>query len=171
MEAVVADSPAMPTPKIVADSYGNHYFTMIPREFHYEENELVMDNPPYGVAYKLELDGSKTELWRVNGWYAFETYLAPGGMYLVRMGNWASGCGASEEDLAVAFYKNGIEIKSYSTKDLIKDKNSVTCSVSHYMWQKRREYPSSISYSGEFKLETIEGKSFVFNVKTGEIKP
>ncbi len=88
------------------------------------------------------------------------------------MGNWAVGCGASSEDLAVAFYKNGIELKRYSTRDLIKNSKNASCTVSHYFWQAKDEPFPKLTYRDEFHLKTIEGVEYVFNITNGaRVKP
>ncbi len=114
---VKADLPVIPFPKVTASSHGITYFTMLPEKNNYENG--------IGVAYKLEETGESKELWRVNGWYAFQVYLSNNGTYLVRMGNWAQGMEPSNEDLAVSFYKKGIKLKSYSTADLIKNQQTM----------------------------------------------
>jgi len=156
-----ADSPASQYPKVTVSQYGTTYFTMIPDRQKYDQG--------FGVAYKLMHDGMSRELWRVSGWYAFEVFISNKGEYLVRMGNWAQGMEPSKEDLAVVFYKNGFEIKSYSTADLIKDNSSVENSVSHYRWQSGEQGYPKLTEDNQFHLKTIEGTGYIFDVSTGDI--
>ncbi len=158
---VKADSPAIPSPKVTVSNNGITYFTMLPEKNNYENG--------IGVAYKLEETGESKELWRVNGWYAFQVYLSNNGTYLVRMGSWAQGMEPSNEDLAVSFYKKGIKLKGYSTADLIKNKSSVKRSISHYMWQASDNNYPNLNYNNEFLLKTIEGVEYVFDITSGNI--
>ena len=156
-----ADSPALPTPRVSVSQFGDTYFTMLPNEDAYGSG--------HGTAYRLGRDGSVSELWHVDGWYAFSVFISNDGKYLVRMGNWAVGSEPSEEDLAVAFYENGSELRRYSTADLIEKKESVSRSNSHYIWQtSEHEFPR-LEYTNLFYLKTIEGRVLEFDVSTGEL--
>jgi len=166
----LADSEAMPWAKITASSYGNHYFKMIPSKVRYEDNKQIIESEAYGVAFQLDMDGTEKEIWRVKEWYSFENYLSDDGQYLVRMGNWHSGCGTSEDDLAIAFYKNGIEIKRYSTADLINNNKSIACTVSHYFWLSKDDSYPKIQYRDNFHLKTIENEILIFDITNGELK-
>ncbi len=55
--SVLADSPAMPWPKVVASSIGRHYFKMMPEVFHFEGERRIIDSDAYGVAYELDQGG------------------------------------------------------------------------------------------------------------------
>lgn len=158
---VMADSPAPMLPKVTTSKQGMIWFKMIP----------VYDRgrSGYGVAYRLGKNGESTELWRVKGWYAFKVYLSNDGKYLVRLGNWAEGQAPAADDLAVAFYKNGKELKRYSTADLIEDKNSVIRSISHYQWKRHNKGYPKLDWDNEFLLHTIEDKLYHFDSRTGEI--
>jgi len=158
-----ADSPVRPMPMVTAA--GPYYFTMLPATIPFQTE----DSDAYGVAFQLMPDGSSKELWRVEGWYALETYLSNDGHYLVRMGNWPTGDKPSQNDLAVAFYKDGIELKRFSTADLIKNPASVSKSISHYQWRGYEGDPPKLSHSLRFSLETVEGRVFVFDARSGKI--
>lgn len=167
-----ADSPAMPIPKVTSSEWNNIYFTMIPEQIHFEKDaydSVVVDKPAFGKAYKLKENGESELLWEVSGWYAFRVFISNDGQYLVRMGNWANGHKPAVDDLAVAFYKNGEELKSYSTSDLVLYPEKVESSVSHYVWKaKDREYPR-MERDNKFKIKTIDGFIYTFDITTGEI--
>lgn len=161
-----ADSPAMPTPYVTAN--GNIYFMMLPSQsgsgFRYDGS---WDGS--GVAYRLARDGTSEELWRTEGWYAFATHISRDGHFLVREGDWAFGSGPDTTHLGVAFYKDGKLLKRYSTADLIKDKNNVSQSVSHYRWRSYEGGYPYLRYDNRFFLRTIEDVFFVFDITTGEL--
>lgn len=121
-----------------------------------------------GAMYALQ-GGSRKLLWQVKGWYAPQVFVPAGGQYLVRLGNWPNGCGAKAEDLAVAFYKQGKLLKSWSTADLLQNPHSVKCTVSHYFWSNQIKglLPGKTPL---FALETIEKRLLIFNVLTGELR-
>lgn len=162
---VVADSPAMASEKIFTSPNQRYFFTMIPQG----TNDADDQPGAWGKAYQLQPDGDFTMLWKVSGWYAHQVYLSNDGMYLVRIGNWANGCELSDAQLAVAFYKQGQLLRQYSTKDLIKQKNSIRCSVSHYQWRAEIEEPQWLGYDNDFYLTTIEGVEYRFSLTSGEI--
>ena len=165
-----ADSPAMPTPKVTTSNSGAYYFKMIPTRYRYENSKYIEESKAFGKAYRLNDSGEGEELWSVSGWYAFRVFISDDGEYLVRMGNWAVGYEPDKDDLAVAFYHLGSEIRKYSTLDLIVDKSNVQKSVSHYFWLDNDEsYPKLSWYGHMFELKTIEGKVIQFNISTGDI--
>ena len=162
-----ADSPALPYPFVKSAGNSSYYFKMIPEN--QTKNSTPEIDPPYGVAYRLLGNGRSVQLWRVDGWYAFEVYLSYDGEHLVRMGPWAVGSEPSEQNLAVAFYQQGVLLKKYSTLDLIENHSSVERTVSHYFWRANdQDYPR-LDYSNVFSLKTIEGRVYKFDVTTGEV--
>jgi len=166
---VLPDSPAIPHPLVITSSYGQHYFKMIPAEYSYKNSERTIVKEAFGVAYAVDDEGNDKELWRVKGWYSFQTFLSNNGEFLVRLGNWAEGCATSEKNLGVAFYSNGELLKQYSTKDLIKNSKNVECTISHYFWRENKEGSLHLSYNDQFHLKTIEGTQYIFDIKTGNI--
>jgi len=167
--SVFSDSPAIPRPLVITSFYGQHYFKMIPAKYNYKNSERTIKKPAFGIAYSIDDEGVDKELWRVKGWYSFQTFLSKNGQFLVRMGNWAEGCGTTEEDLGIAFYSNGNLIKQYSTKDLIKNSKNVECTISHYFWRSNKEGSLHLSYYDQFHLKTIEGTEYIFDIETGKI--
>lgn len=159
-----ADREAPPFPYIVQAEMGQFYFRMVPGK---------------GYAYKLT-NGKKDELlWKTEGWYSMRVFLASDGIHLVRLGDWPRGQRPTEKHLAVAFYKNGTLLKSYSTKDLIEDYSQVQKSISHYLYLMEGEDKLGLYsgrdkklrfYDGVFKLTTIDGIEYKFNIETGKIK-
>ena len=157
-----ADSPAVPQSYAVFSPNKRFVFRMRVDPKSWDESKAS------GAMYAILRDGTEKALWKVSGWYSFKVFVPDGGQYLVRMGNWSSGCGASAEDLAVVFYKQGKQLKSYSTADLIRNPKAVECSISHYVWY-RQIKGLSPQDPHHFSLVTLENREIVFNVTTGEI--
>lgn len=177
--AALADSPAMPTPRVTVSRNAEFIFKQVPARWN---NEGVVTNEHVGIAYQLETDGTFRRLWRVEGWYAFQTFLSNDGHYLVRMGNWSGGQNPSREDLAVAFYDKGKLLAEYSTADLVKDHSKVSRSVSHYTWlahdvqifrpnyeNEKPEPLPELGWDNKFHLKTCDGISYAFDATTGKI--
>lgn len=117
--------------------------------------------------YTVRLDGSLEKKWNVEGWYSFGTYPSDDGVYLTRFGDWPTGDSPKKEDLAVAFYKQGKLIRTYSTADLIVDPKKVRVTVSHYQWLAEGQHGHF--YYKQFGLTTIEGREIIFDLESGEI--
>ena len=148
-----------PKPHVSTSENGTYFFTMIPAD----DNDK--NSKAFGKAYRLNPDGSMSLLWQVEGWYAYQVILSNDGKYLLRMGDWPLGCAISSLDLAIAFYKEGKLLKSYSTEDIIQKNSSIKCTVSHYTWVK--DY--TMGYHHEFNLETIENMKLTFDIRTGNV--
>lgn len=147
----------------------------------YDENYKLI-REAYGIMSRLNKSGKFEDLYRTSGWYSFEIFVSHDGVYLVRMGPWNVGHKPQKDHLAVAFYKNGKLLKSYSTAQLVKDHEKVVASVSHYMWQasasylpdlteqQRQALAPCLNYDNTFKVHTIDGWTYEFDVTTGDIK-
>ncbi len=107
--------------------------------------------------------GQTTPLWTVP-WYAFEVFPAPDGEHLVRLGPWAS----STEQLALAFYSRGNELKRYLIQDLVKNPDRLRHTVSHFFWKKQHQLDAK---AGVFRLDTVDCRSYRFSLQSGEILP
>jgi len=130
-----------------------------------KDYSFKMNSDSSGIAYQIRNTRYKKEMWKTNGWYSFQTFITDDGKYLIRLGNWPRGESPSEKDLAIAFYNKGKLIKSYSTRELIKNDSLVVVTVSHYMFMK--DEPSLTDYY--FQLKTIDEIVYEFDVRTGEI--
>jgi len=151
---------------------------MVPAKY---DKEHKISHEAFGVAYRIDENGKQQELYRVEGWYSFEIYLSDDGTYLVQMGPWSSGSEPENDDLAVAFFKNGKMLKSYSTVDLVKDPTKVVPTTGHYFWQAPSPLDDSIDpveamkllsrldYEKRFNISTIDGWTYIFDATTGAI--
>lgn len=126
-----------------------------------------------GICYEVTRDGGFKEIWHTEGWYSFKTYLSSDGHYLVRLGNWPRGIKPSASHVGVGFYKDGKLLKLYSTIDLIRNISAIHPSVSHYEYLDNK-YEPSLEYQHDkglwiFKLVTIDGVHYQFDIRTGQI--
>ncbi len=146
----------------VRSSYGGqYYFKMIP-EADYDRTK------GRGALYLVTKKRLDKVLWKVKGWYAFQTYISYDGRYLIRIGNWPRGRIPSHKHLGIAFYDKGTLIKKYSTKDLVKNLPPVRASVSHYRFlEKVLGFESA--YSHRFKIKTADKMEYTFDVTHGKI--
>ncbi|WP_435894710.1 hypothetical protein [Oceaniferula spumae] len=163
---ILADRPAGERPRIFVSEYWKTVtFSMMPGRYAYTPNR-VMVSPPYGVAHRLQPDGSMKEIYRVSGWYSHQVFLSMDGRYLVRMGPWSPGRELSKDHVAVQFYKDGKLLKSYSTIDLVKDPKKIELTVNHYFW---RGPKCKLETDNKFILDTIDGLRYVFDATSGEV--
>jgi hypothetical protein len=160
--SVSADSPAPEKQYIEVAPGGQYFFVMLPADV-----AGGMLSPAQGQAYQLTRIGSFESLWKVEGWYASSTFLTRDGRYLVRMGPWASA--PPEDELAVAFYEDGVEHTRYSVADLLDDTDSIKRSVSHYLWQAYTDGFPRLTSGNRFQLLTIEGMLITFDAATGQL--
>lgn len=156
----IADTPAPPRDYAKETEDGQYVFVMLapPEKWVSKDQEL---RKTYRTSGLYRNDGSTTPLWAVY-WYSFSVYPSSDGKHIVRMGPWAS----SVDQLALAFYENGKELKSYLIRDLIKDETRLKHTVSHFFWQKESRFNDKES---TMLIKTHDGQTYLFSVKTGEI--
>lgn len=155
-----ADDEALPVPYVTAAPNGHFYFKMIP------DSPLDREKGR-GICYQVLGERNDQIFWETSGWYSSRVYLTHDGKSLVRFGNWPRGHELSDDHVAIAFYFAGKLIKSYSTKDLVKDPQKIQTSMSHYYWHKGS--PEIEVYRYQFTLTTIDNIEYVFDIKTGNI--
>ena len=122
-------------------------------------------------AWHMALGGENEALWQAEGWYDFQSWLTDDGRYLVRLGPWPRGEGPEQDDLAVAFMDRGRLLRSWSTRDLVKDDAKVPRSVSHYRFV-HPDHPPGFTWARArtcFRLTTVDGIQYTFDVTTGKI--
>jgi hypothetical protein len=168
LSSVFADREASQIPYVTAAPGGRCFFLMKS-----DPNNIWNREKGTGVCYEVTLQGEFKELWRTDGWYSFKTFLTADGHYLIRLGNWPRGRKLSADHVGVGFYKDGKLLKLYSTADLIRNESAIQLSVSHYQYLDYKHEPS-LEYQPEkkypiFKLVTIDGLHYQFDVKTGQI--
>ncbi|MEO8164340.1 MAG: hypothetical protein ABI619_02995 [Betaproteobacteria bacterium] len=165
--AVGADDEAGNSPRVFASRYGNCYAKSVPAEAYGDK----------GVTQVFIVSAGTDNLADTYNWYAPQLFLecnvAPVGkpvaVAVARIGSWPRGRRASAVDLAVAFYREGLFLKQYSTLDIAGAAENVRASMSHYVvlgqidgyrWKNANEY--------HFQLRTIDGRNLSFDASTGE---
>lgn len=155
-----ADLVAPPTAYVVSSSDGSHYFKMVP-----DKKDVRNQAKAKGTLYEVR-SGKDKVIYTVSGWYSYQVFISNDGKYLIRMGDWGSSA-PNAGDLAVAFYVDGRQKKSYSTLDLLKDPGKAPRSISHYRWLENTD--ASYLLSDMFSVVTVEKLEITFDIKTGEI--
>lgn len=165
-----ADRARAPYDYVTEVGNGKYLFVMLATQSHGldagapDDVGIIETDSSLRKRYKesgLYLPGRKEPLWTVS-WYSFEVYPASDGDHLVRLGPWAS----SVDQLALAFYFKGSEIKRYLIRDLIKDSARVIPTVSHFFWMESHHFDNTEQV---FHLKTVEGKSYSFSMTSGEL--
>ena len=151
------------------------FVAMTPPEWDFKADRYL--HKGYATAYRLTRFGKFLELYRINNVFSFEVYLSEDADLFVLMGPWSEGQEPKASDLAVAFYKGGKLLKSYSTADLIKEPDKVAVSTSHYFWRADHD-PNLIGEvihlrpkldGRAFMLSAIDGLTYKFDATTGKI--
>ena len=158
-----ADSIAPPKDyKVVTESSEFVFIMLVPEQ----SVRWATLNPDIRNTYSesglYRNDGSNTPLWTID-WYAYDVIPVSDGIHMIRPGPWASNRG----QLALAFYRNGQEVKSYKISDLVKG-GRLPHTVSHFTWRDKVEYQES---KGNLYVSTLgAGHSYNFSITTGEIR-
>lgn len=120
-----------------------------------------------GIVYRRH-DGQKVRVWETD-FYAQEVQLSDSGKHLVRFGPWASDL-ENLSDLAVAFYERNQLLKEYRVRDLVKNRNVLDQTVSHYQWRPvRQSEPTGFFGDDLFRLVTVDKRVYEFDVRTGAV--
>lgn len=157
-----ASSRIAPFPYVLATDTGRYYFRMTPDEI---PNKYV----GHGAAYEVTLGGDR-EMWRVEGWYAFKTFLTHDGRGLVRLGNWPLH-ELSANDLVVAFYRDGKPLEQYLVEQIIRDTAPIIRGHRATFYLGEQGQPRLVSRDGKPILEftSVDGVAYTFDVETGKI--
>ena len=76
------------------------------------------------------------------------------------------GLDANENTIILTIWKNGHKSSEIKLGQILKTIGSLERTVSHYHWGINKGF----IYSGEFEIETVEGKRVLVNPETGEVK-
>lgn len=156
----IADTPAPPRDYTKITENGEYVFVMLAPPGRWSDKRYEI-REKYRESGLYKNDGSVTPLWVVH-WYSFSVYPCSDGKHIVRMGPWAS----STDQLALAFYENGKEIKQYLIKDLVRDEKKLRYTVSHFFWRSDQQFNDK---EGTMSVKTTDGQEYLFSVTTGEI--
>lgn len=165
--AVAADSERMPFPHVKSSPAGDAYAKSVPEGF----------DRMKGKTYVYRVGNPEDELLYTYDWFASDVY--PMGGHLVRLGPWARGQEASEDDLAIGFYLDGKMLREYSTLDIVNmaydEATNISRSFSHYTvfkevigYQLLSMAVVNVKYT--FDIKTHEDKLLSFNISTGTLR-
>jgi hypothetical protein len=155
-----ADTPSLNKPFCVESSDSTIVLEMVPAE------RIGETGKGSGVARRKD---TGAVLWTID-WFAHRVIVLSDGVSLIRMGPWATDRTAFS-DLAVAFYRNGKEVRRYTVRELLHDKEKIIRTVSHYFWQDS-SYPLALSLDEKrFTIFLIDGSICTFDPATGMIVP
>lgn len=159
-ESAWADSPAPNTEYVALSPNGQFLIQMM------SDDGWGGYGNGAGVAYKLLGQDQREEIWRVD-FFSSQVALTSDGRHLIAFGPWAT----QPTDLAIAFYRDGKLLKSYTVSDLIPDESKLEKTISHFFWHVPLESvaeglsPDEKTYS----LTLIDGSVRVFDVLTGSV--
>jgi hypothetical protein len=116
----------------------------------------------YAKSGLYEMGDTGQAIWTVD-WYALEVDSTPDGKHLVRWGPWPSIEGYDE--LALAFYENGVLLRSYPVRDLVAEPQKLPRTASHLAWKAESEFNAE---NGELYVRTENDEEYLFDVTTGD---
>ena len=125
------------------------------------KSEAVLLRKTYDRSGLHLINDPKNPLWTVD-WYSFKVFLSQDGRYLVRQGPWAS----TENDEAASFFADGVLLKSYPVKDIVRSVADLPHSASHFQWAKDWNLNSA---NNTFVIETLEDQRIVFDLTNGQV--
>jgi len=173
----IADEEAAPADYSKVSQDGQYIFVMfdLDKEWYsaYAKDPMLRKKYPQAGLYKN--DDSSTPLWTVD-WYSDShgVYLSSDAKHLVRIGPWPRVWAAKDMEKggpalkqpALAFYKEGKLLKSYTIDNLIKNPKEMPTSVSHFQW---RDKISFGEIEKKLVVNTTDGQRYVFDVTSGEV--
>lgn len=166
-----ADTMALPTPYTVILDNGDKIFYMTPRgeedEKHLKSGLYYNTEPPVNIYYIND-----NERFNIN--YSWG-YFYNGNIFFSRDGSHFAYIGSAHttgwRDLkgtAIAFYENGDLIKSYTVRELVRERSKVTFSVSSAWWEEWKEREHN-QQDNTLTVTTKDGRVITFDITTGEI--
>ena len=158
---VFADSPAPPQSYCVTTRNGKYLFVMkAPQPYRQYEvaprDGMSLTKFPKSGLYTNDV--SARLLWDVD-WYGWGVEVSSDGHHLARWGPWPD-LGHYDE-LALAFYRDGKELKRYVVKDLVASPSSLPQTVSHYQW---RGFDDD---KGLLTVQVLGSREYAFDITTG----
>ena len=183
----LADDEASNVAHVAAGPYGRCYAKSIPAHIYDPEDQPRQQ----GVTRVYRVGDPEDVLVHVYDWFSQRLFVrcGPGDdITVVRAGPWHRGHDAEADHLALAFYRGGKLVKSYSTLDIaggeeatdggISRYKNVSASVSHYtVFASGPERIKITSSDGPVYTEswhivatTVDDRSLTFDMKTGEVQ-
>ena len=163
-----ADQEASNIPHVQAAKHGQCYAKSVPAEL-YGSN---------GTTTILRVGRDRDIPLMAYDWFSQRTFLScnvsddktPVGVSVVRLGPWPRGHAATADQLAIAFYFKGEELRTYSTLDIAGQPDNVSRSVSHYtVIEKVLGYKWLSGNRYAFEVRTTDGRLLSFDPATGDM--
>lgn len=172
-----ADEEASNVAHVIAGPYGRCYAKSVPRHIHDPEGGPRQQ----GRTEIYRVGDSEDVLVQQYDWFSQSLFVRcrPGKeSVVIRVGPWHRGHNPRADHLAIAFYRDGMEIGHYSTLDIAgKEKaesgtfpkyKNVSASVSHYDVFASWPELTQIAETWVITATTIDGRVLVFDIETGE---
>jgi hypothetical protein len=117
------------------------------------------------TVYRIGENSSREKAWAMYGWFRVANLADDGehlvvgydGMNLVPLD-------IEMDDVMIYFFRKGELINHVTLGELVKNKLSLKRTASHYLWGSFR----GINQEGDYVVETVEGRTVVFDVATGK---
>jgi hypothetical protein len=183
----LADQEASNLSHVASGPYGHCYAKSVPTHIFDPEDEPRQQ----GVTEVYRVTDAEDVLVNVYDWFSQRLFVLCSpvdDISVVRIGPWQRGHDPQADHLAIAFYRGGNLIKSYSTMDIaggedaddggISRYKNVSASVSHYTvfasgpeWIKITTLEGPVYTVGwQILATTIDGRALTFDMKTGELR-
>ena len=184
--SAIADQEASNVAHVASGTHGRCYAKSIPTHV-YDPSDAPRQ---HGRTFLYQVANGDDVLVHEYDWFSQNLFVKCGpseGTVVVRLGPWQRGHDPKGDHLAVAFYKGGTLIRSYSTLDIAGDTRAenagmssyqnASASVSHYtvfsetpkmVLRRRADGPLS-SEQWIIQAVTIDGRVLRFDMETGEL--
>lgn len=124
-------------------------------------DDLYPLNEKYSKSGLYSLEDATTPLWELNR-FASRYIPSSDGRHLVEFGSFEASWGS----LAVAFYRDGIQLHSYTIGDLVKDRSKAIPSSAGLLWGGDSLWDDE---KNQLILTTGDGLCYIFSAETGEV--
>ena len=157
----MADQLRAPVPVVFSSPTNEYYLRLVPGPF-----PSPLEDTKGGV-YKVAAD--KDELmYETTGWYSFHVLVSVNGESLARVEQSPMRGIRASQTPVVAFYSRGVLSSQYMLSDLVDNLDCLTGTLSMYFWSGPLRW--GVNAMGEIAvLDTYDGQSIVFEMKTGRI--
>jgi hypothetical protein len=182
-----ADQEASNVAHVAAGPYGRCYAKSVPAHIYDPDGARQQ-----GVTEVYRVGSGQDELVHTYDWFSQQIFLRcspTDDIAIVRVGPWNRGHDPRADHLAVAFYRGGAPVRSYSTLEIAGEEEATdggisryrnaSASVSHYtVFETGPEMIRVTTVEGAVYSEdwiiravTVDGRVLSFNMETGMLQP
>ena len=168
--SVLAISISPPKPFVLESEDGRLLFVMVPPDYSYQEAENEEEKRIrrlYKKSGVYKNDGSREMLWPFDGYIYDDTAV----IYFDQESLVVAG-DPHDNDVALVFFKNGKEIKSYNVVELTDDSRYLSKLDGSYdaaVYAMSESWLKSTTIRGRLLIiENREGDTLTFEISTGE---